>query len=66
MRPAIDLCVYGFLYVVDYSPFSERYGHKPRKEIQLENVNSDLRNRIWNRVYDLLPTSKIGGFERLS
>lgn len=33
--------------------FSERYGYKPvRETIQKENIDDDLKNRIWSCIYD--------------
>lgn len=31
--------------------FSEKYGYKPEKVIQYEEVSDELRNRIWNLFY---------------
>lgn len=31
--------------------FSEKYGYKPEKVIQHENISDELRNRIWNLFY---------------
>ena len=31
--------------------FSEKYGYKPEKAIQFENISGTLRNRIWNLFY---------------
>lgn len=31
--------------------FSEKYGYKPEKVIQHENISNELRNRIWNLFY---------------
>jgi len=39
--------------------FSERHGHKVTKDIQLKGIDSDLRTRIWNRVYDFFPSNYI-------
>jgi hypothetical protein len=38
------------------STFSERHGYKVTKDIQLKDIDNDLRNRIWNRVYDYFPS----------
>src|SRR5918996_2479359 len=47
--------------------FSERYGHNRIKDIQLDDMDSDLKNRIWNRFYDLLPLHGIGyGYDQPS
>lgn len=31
--------------------FSEKYGYKPEKKIQFNEVSQILRNRIWNLFY---------------
>lgn len=36
--------------------FSERHGYKGTKDIQLGYIDNDLKNRIWNRVYDFFPS----------
>jgi hypothetical protein len=33
--------------------FSERYGHKLAKKIQIKSMDKDLRTRLWNIIYDL-------------
>ena len=40
--------------------FSDRYGYNPIKEIQVETVTDQLRNRIWNLFYneDIAPREK--------
>lgn len=46
--------------------FSEKYGYKPEKVIQHENISDELRNRIWNLFYQ--NEIKVGGLssKRLS
>lgn len=44
--------------------FSEKYGYiKPRDVLQIENIDSRLKNRIWNiifnRIFDLIETTGI-------
>lgn len=34
--------------------FSEREGYKPvRDALQVESIDNDLRNRLWNLMYDM-------------
>lgn len=39
--------------------FSERYGYRSKKDIQLENIDNDLRMRLFNAFYDLLPVNDL-------
>ncbi len=31
--------------------FSEKYGYKQMKKIQVKSISKELRNRIWNLIY---------------
>ena len=31
--------------------FSEKYGYKQEKKIQIKSITKELRNRIWNLFY---------------
>jgi hypothetical protein len=39
--------------------FLERHGYKRTKNIQLRRIDNDLKNRIWNRVYDFCPSNTL-------
>lgn len=38
--------------------FSEREGYKSIKEMQIESIDSDLKNSLWNVIYDELITNE--------
>jgi len=50
-------------------PFSERYGHKqPKVDVQIDSMDDDLRNALWNEVYAAFSADAYGhyGFLLLS
>jgi len=42
--------------------FSERYGYSPTKDIQIKNINTNLKNSLWNQIitYVLNPSQPPG------
>mgnify|MGYP003668687556 CR=1 len=45
--------------------FSERYGFQPKKVFQIEGVDEELSNGLWNIVYEFLQPYYLNDFEDL-